>query len=79
MTDGNLRVTERFTRVDPETIIYRATIDDPTVYTKPWTVEISMGKRTEPLYEYACHEGNYAMADILRGARAEEKKAEAAK
>ncbi|HTR35129.1 MAG TPA: hypothetical protein VMH80_04465 [Bryobacteraceae bacterium] len=79
MTDGNLRVVERFTRMDPETLIYRATIDDPTVYTKPWTVEISMGKRTEPLYEYACHEGNYAMADILRGARAEEKKANAAK
>ncbi|HUA17883.1 MAG TPA: hypothetical protein VMB25_04000 [Bryobacteraceae bacterium] len=79
MSDGNLRVTERFTRVDPETIIYRATVDDPTVYTKPWTVELSMSRRTEPLYEYACHEGNYAMADILRGARAEEKKAEAAK
>ena len=77
LTDGNLKVTERFTRVDPNTIIYRATIDDPTVYTKPWTVELSMRKRTEPLYEYACHEGNYGLADILRGARAEEKAAAA--
>jgi len=77
MTDGNLKVTERFTRVDPNTIIYRATIDDPTVYTKPWTVELSMSKRTEPLYEYACHEGNYGMVGILSGAREEEKKAAA--
>jgi hypothetical protein len=75
MTDGNLTVTERLTPVDPNTILYRATIDDPTIYTKPWTVELSMSKRTEPLYEYACHEGNYGMVGILSGARADEKKA----
>ncbi len=75
MTDENLHVVERFRRTDPSTIIYQATVDDPTVYTKPWTVEISMSKRTDRIFEYACHEGNYAMFDILSGARAEEKKA----
>lgn len=75
MTDQNLHVTERFTRIDSNTIIYRATIEDPTVYTKPWTVEISMTKRAEPLFEYACHEGNYGMSGILSGARAEEQEA----
>jgi hypothetical protein len=75
MSDENLHVVERFRRVDPNTIIYQATVDDPTVYTKPWTVELSMSKRTDRIYEYACHEGNYAMPDMLAGARAEEKKA----
>ena len=75
MTDDNLRITERFTRTAPDTIIYRATVDDSTVYTKPWTIETPMTKTDEPIYEYACHEGNYGLADILAGARAEEKKA----
>lgn len=75
MTDGNLHVVERFRRADANTILYQATVEDPTVYTKPWTVEISMAKRTDRIFEYACHEGNYAMADMLAGARAEEKKA----
>ncbi len=78
MTDGNLHVVERFRRTDPNTIIYQATVDDPTVYTKPWSVEISMAKRADRIFEYACHEGNYAMTDILSGARAEEKKARSA-
>jgi len=75
MSDENLHVVERFRRADPNTIIYQATVDDPSVYTKPWTVELSMAKRADRLFEYACHEGNYAMTDILSGARAEEKKA----
>ena len=75
MSDENLRITERFTRTGAETLMYQATIVDPTVYTKPWTVELSMRKRTEPLYEYACHEGNYGLPGILSGARAEEKAA----
>jgi hypothetical protein len=75
MSDGNLKVTERLKRTDAETITYRATIDDPSVFTRPWTVEITMNKRTEPLYEYACHEGNYGMFGILAGARSEEAKA----
>ena len=75
MSDQNLRVVERFTRTDPDTIIYRATMTDPTVYTRPWTVEISMTRRQDPIFEYACNEGNYGMSGILSGARAEEKAA----
>jgi hypothetical protein len=72
MSDGNLRVVERFTRTAPDTILYGATVDDPTVYTKPWTVEISMTKRNDAIFEYACNEGNYGLAGILSGTRAEE-------
>jgi hypothetical protein len=75
LTDQNLRVTERFTRTAADTITYQATINDPTVYTKPWTMEIVMSKTEDPLFEYACHEGNYGMFGILGGARADEKKA----
>jgi hypothetical protein len=73
MSDENLHVVERFTRTAPDTILYRATVDDPTVYTRPWTVEISMIPREGPLLEYACNEGNYGRFGILSGARAEEK------
>jgi 4-carboxymuconolactone decarboxylase len=73
MTDENLRIIERFTRTAPDAITYRATIEDPTVYTKPWTFEVSLEKAGGPVYEYACHEGNYAMRDMLSGARALEK------
>ncbi len=68
-SSGNLRVTERFKRVDAGTILYRATIDDPATYSKPWTLEYPFVAATGPVYEYACHEGNYAMTDILGGAR----------
>ena len=71
----NLKVIERFRRVDPNTILYRFTIDDPTTFTKPWTAEYPFVATAGPIYEYACHEGNYAMPDILGGARLEEKKA----
>lgn len=74
LTDQNLKVVERFRRVDAGTILYQATVDDPTVYTKPWTVEISMTRRNERIFEYACHEGNYGMFGILSGARAQERK-----
>ena len=74
--DDKMHLTERFTRVDAETIQYEFTVDDPTAFTKPWTAQIPM-KRTEgPIYEYACHEGNYALTGVLAGARAEEKKAQ---
>lgn len=79
MSDENLHVVERFRRVDAETILYQATVDDPTVYSKPWTVELSMSRRASRIFEYACHEGNYALMDILAGARAAEKKAAAGK
>jgi len=57
---------------DPDTIMYQATISDPTVFTRPWTVEISMTRHAGPMFEYACNEGNYGMFGILSGARAEE-------
>jgi len=76
----NLHLTERFTRVDANTINYEFTMDDPTTFTKPWTARIPMKATDDLIYEYACHEGNYSMTDSLAGARAEEKKtAEAAK
>ena len=78
MSDENLQVIERFHRLDRDTIIYQATVDDPSVYTKPWTVELSLNRRTDRIYEYACHEGNYAMTDMLAGARAEENNAKRA-
>jgi hypothetical protein len=75
MSDENLRVTERLTRTGPHTITYRATVVDPTVYTQPWTVEFPMEKTKSAMFEYACHEGNYGLADILSGARAKERAA----
>jgi len=74
MTDENLHITERFTRKAADTIIYQATLDDPTVYTHSWTIEVVMYPLGGAIYEYACHEGNYALSDILAGARADEKK-----
>ncbi len=73
LSDENLRVVERFTRTDANTLTYQATIEDPTVFVKPWTVEISMDRTEGPLFEVACHEGNYGMFNILSGHRAEEK------
>jgi hypothetical protein len=72
-SDRNLHVVERFTRTGADTIQYRFTIDDPTAFTRPWTGEIIMSKVLGPLYEYACHEGNYSLANMLAGARAQEK------
>jgi hypothetical protein len=73
LSDENLRIVERFTRTDANTLTYQATIEDPTVFVKPWTVEISMDRTEGPLFEVACHEGNYGMFNILSGHRAEEK------
>ena len=72
----NLHIVERFTRTDANTILYKVTIDDPTTFTKPWTLEYPFLATAGPIYEYACHEGNYAMVDILGGARKEEKATE---
>ena len=65
----NLHVIERFQRLDANTILYRATIEDSTTFAKPWTVEYPFLATQGPVYEYACHEGNYAMQDIMGGAR----------
>jgi len=71
----NLHLIERFTLTDSDTIRYEFTVDDPATFTRPWSAEIPMRKTHGPMYEYACNEGNYALADILAGARAEEKSA----
>jgi hypothetical protein len=69
-----LKITERFTRVAPDKINYRVTIDDPAAYSQAWTAEYPFYATNEPIYEYACHEGNYALPGILAGAREDEKR-----
>ena len=71
----NLRLTERYSRVGPETIDFRLTIEDDTHWTRPWTVAYLMRQAEGELYEYACHEGNYGLRNILENARYEEKAA----
>jgi hypothetical protein len=73
LSDERLRVVERFTRTDANTLTYRATIEDATVFARPWTIELPMERAAGPLFEVACHEGNYGMANILSGHRAEER------
>src|SRR5258706_5671743 len=75
----NLKVTERFTRLDARTLRYQFTVEDPATWTRPWTAEYAWPLTNDLMYEYACHEGNYAMGNILRGARLKEKNEEAAK
>jgi len=69
-----LRLTERFTRADAKTLLYEFTVDDPGSFVRPWTAVLPMSKTDDQIYEYACHEGNYAMTGILRGARASDGK-----
>jgi hypothetical protein len=73
----NLKLTERFTRVDENTLRYQFTVDDPSTWTRPWSAEVPWAKTIGPLFEHACHEGNYGLPNILAGARAEEKRAAA--
>ena len=76
----DLKLIERFTRTDANTLLYQVTIDDPKTFTSPWTVQFPVVR--EPgyqIFEYACHEGNYAMRNRLSAARAEEACEEAAK
>jgi hypothetical protein len=70
----NMRVTEWFTRVADNTILYKFTVDDPATWARPWTAEMPMQKTVGPIFEHACHEGNYGLANTLAGARAEEKR-----
>ena len=74
-SDRNLHLTERFTRTDANTILYEFTVDNPTAFTRPWKGEVPLTKAPGPIYEYACHEGNYSMETMLKGARAQEKEA----
>jgi hypothetical protein len=71
-TTSKLHLTERFTRVDADTLMYQFTVNDPNVWTRPWTAEIAMTRNDERIYEYACHEGNHGLIGILGGARAKE-------
>ena len=75
-----LHLVERFTRVDEQTIDYEFTMTDPEMFTRPWTALVPMttdqasrGVTSGPMYEYACHEGNYGLLNMLRGARAQER------
>jgi hypothetical protein len=71
----NLKVTERFTRTADDTISYRFTVEDPQTWDRPWTAEAPLAKTEGPIFEFACHETNYGIPNILAGARADEKKA----
>ena len=71
----NMHLVERFTRVDDDTLEYTFTVTDPETWSRPWTSSQPMVRTDSPLYEYACHEGNYSMEGILGGTRAEEAKA----
>ena len=70
----NMKLTERFTRVAEDTIRYQFTVDDPSTWTRPWSAEVLWQKTTGPIFEHACHEGNYGLYNTLSGARAEEKR-----
>jgi len=66
------RLVEKFFFVKQDILVYEYTMDDPALWTRPWTVQIPMTRATTPLYEYACHEGNYALTNVLKGARADD-------
>jgi hypothetical protein len=74
-SSANLHLIERFTRVDKDTLLYEFTAEDPTTWTRKWTAQIPMVRNPQPIYEYACHEGNYGMEGILSAARAAEREA----
>ena len=71
-----LHVVERFTRIGPDTLGYEFTVNDPNIWTSDWSGSLPMTRIDEPLYEYACHEGNYGLTRILAGSRAQEKAVE---
>jgi hypothetical protein len=65
-------VIERLRRVDDKTLLYRFTVEDPQTWDRPWTGEMTWPATDKPILEYACHEGNYALGDVMRGARHQE-------
>ena len=71
-TGEHLSLIERFTRTDPETLLYEFTVADPTIWLSPWTAQLTMAKNPDLIYEFACHEGNYGLHNILAGSRSEE-------
>ena len=70
---ASLHLVERFTRIDADTLLYEYTIDDPESFARAWSAAIPMARTEEPMFEYACHEGNYGMFNLLEGARAQER------
>ena len=72
---ANLHLVERFRRVDENTLVYEFTVNEPEKFSHPWTAMIPMQRNAEPMFEYACHEGNYGMTNLLSGARADERAA----
>jgi len=74
-TTESMRLVERLTRVDAETLVYEFTVIDPETWTSSWTASVPLVLNPEPMYEYACHEGNYSMPGMLGGQRAEERAA----
>lgn len=72
--DRNLHLIERFRLLDPETLLYQFEIDNPTAFTQPWKGELTMSRTTDRIYEFACHEGNYSLENMMRGYRATERK-----
>jgi hypothetical protein len=73
--DENLHLVERFSLFDADTLLYQFEVDDPTAFTQPWKGELTMTRSTDRIYEFACHEGNYSLENMLRGYRATERKA----
>jgi hypothetical protein len=73
--DRNLHLIERFSLLDADTLLYRFEIDNPTAFTQLWKGELTMSRSSGPIYEFACHEGNYALTNMLRGYRASERRA----
>ena len=71
----NLRLVERLTRIDADTLEYEFTVHDPETWSRPWTASIPMRRNDQPLFEYACHEGNYSLPNMLAGERAAERAA----
>jgi hypothetical protein len=71
----NLHLIERFTRTDKDTLVYQFTANDPSTWVKPWTAEIPLRRSDEQIFEYACHEANYGMTNLLQGARTVEREA----
>ena len=67
-----MHLVERFTRAAADTLLYEFTVTDPATWTRSWTVQLPMTRSDERIYEYACHEGNYSMPNMLKGARASE-------
>ena len=76
VADQNLKLTERFTRSGPDALTYEFTVDDPTVWTRPWTAMVPWTRARGNIYEYACHEGNYSLPHMLTAARADERAAQ---